>query len=63
MFLFGFGIHGIQGVASAYVCFCFPVEVRGTAFGWASGLGRFGASLGATMGAFLVAYNVGIPGS
>jgi AAHS family benzoate transporter-like MFS transporter len=56
LFLAGAGVHGTQGIASAYVCACYPVAIRGTAFGTASGLGRFGASVGATMGGILIAW-------
>lgn len=56
-FLGGAVVHGTQGVASSYVCSCYPVAIRSTAMGWASGLGRLGASIGAGLGGVLIAYH------
>lgn len=56
----GIGSTGILIILSAYITKYFPTHVRGTALGWASGVGRLGASCGPILGGLLLSWKVDI---
>ncbi|MEH7334669.1 aromatic acid/H+ symport family MFS transporter [Neobacillus drentensis] len=56
----GIGSTGILIILSAYITKYFPTHARGTALGWASGIGRIGASCGPILGGLLLAWKLDI---
>ncbi|OIK10876.1 MFS transporter [Bacillus sp. MUM 116] len=56
----GIGSTGILIILSAYITKYFPTHARGTALGWASGVGRIGASCGPILGGLLLSWKVDI---
>ena len=60
LFFAGNGSIGTQNLVNAYVAQYYPVESRGTASGWALGVGRFGGILGPVIGGYLQFLHVGV---
>ncbi|MGO4498868.1 MFS transporter [Paenibacillus sp. 2RAB27] len=54
----GIGSTGILIILNAYLTKYFPTHARSTALGWASGVGRIGASCGPILGGLLLAWKV-----
>ncbi|MBP1965012.1 MFS transporter [Paenibacillus aceris] len=54
----GIGSTGILIILNAYLTKYFPTYARSTALGWASGVGRIGASCGPILGGLLLAWKV-----
>ncbi|MED1794670.1 MFS transporter [Brevibacillus nitrificans] len=54
----GIGSTGIMIILSAYITKYFPGNIRTTALGWASGVGRVGASCGPILGGLLLSWQV-----
>ncbi|MFC4767707.1 MFS transporter [Effusibacillus consociatus] len=49
---------GTQIIAYAFVSQYYPIQMRSTGIGWASGVGRLGAIIGPMMGGFLLTMNL-----
>lgn len=58
--LAGVGTHGTQILIIAGVARMYPDQVRGTALGWTSGVGRIGAVLAPQMAGLLLAAGLGV---
>lgn len=56
----GFGTTGTQILINGYVATHYPASARATALGWSLGIGRIGAIVGPTYGAWLLASGKGI---
>lgn len=56
----GFGTVGTQILVNGYVATYYPASARATALGWSLGIGRIGAIIGPTYGAWLLASSNGI---
>lgn len=56
----GFGTVGTQILINGYVATHYPASARATALGWSLGVGRIGAIVGPTYGAWLLASGNGI---
>ncbi|MFI5625878.1 MFS transporter [Nocardioides sp. NPDC051685] len=56
----GFGTVGTQILVNGYVATYYPASARATALGWSLGIGRIGAIVGPTYGAWLLASSNGI---
>lgn len=56
----GFGTTGTQILINGYVATHYPASARATALGWSLGIGRIGAIVGPTYGAWLLASGRGI---
>jgi len=56
----GFGTTGTQILINGYVATHYPAGARATALGWSLGIGRLGAIVGPTYGAWLLASGKGI---
>lgn len=56
----GFGTTGTQILINGYVATHYPATARATALGWSLGIGRIGAIVGPTYGAWLLASGRGI---
>jgi AAHS family benzoate transporter-like MFS transporter len=57
--LAGVGTHGTQCLIIAAVASHYPDELRGTALGWALGVGRIGAVIAPQLGGWLLAAGLG----
>ncbi|WP_235346057.1 MFS transporter [Brevibacterium sp. UCMA 11754] len=55
VFIAGFFLFSAQTMVYAAVAFVFPTRTRGSAIGWTTGMGRFGAVFGPWMGGQLLA--------
>lgn len=58
--LAGIGTHGTQCLIIAAVATHYPSQLRGTALGWALGVGRIGAVLAPQVGGLLLAAGLGV---
>ncbi|MDQ0029711.1 MFS transporter [Arthrobacter bambusae] len=58
--LAGVGTHGTQCLIIAAVASHYPVHLRGTALGWALGVGRIGAVAAPQVGGLLLAAGLGV---
>ncbi|WP_449372690.1 hypothetical protein [Arthrobacter psychrolactophilus] len=58
--LAGVGTHGTQCLIIAAVATRYPSHLRGTALGWALGVGRIGAVAAPQAGGFLLAAGLGV---
>jgi AAHS family benzoate transporter-like MFS transporter len=58
--LAGVGTHGTQCLIIAAVASHYPAHLRGTALGWALGVGRIGAVAAPQMGGLLLAAGLGV---
>lgn len=56
----GFGTVGTQILVNGYVATHYPASARATALGWSLGVGRIGAIVGPTYGAWLLASGKGL---
>jgi AAHS family benzoate transporter-like MFS transporter len=56
----GFGTVGTQILVNGYVATHYPASARATALGWSLGVGRIGAIVGPTYGAWLLASGEGL---
>lgn len=56
----GFGTVGTQILVNGYVATHYPAGARATALGWSLGIGRIGAIVGPTYGAWLLASGRGL---
>ncbi|WP_425548054.1 MFS transporter [Arthrobacter ginkgonis] len=60
LILAGVGTHGTQALVIAAVASRYPEQLRGTALGWALGLGRIGAVMAPQVGGLLLAAGLGV---
>ena len=60
LILAGVGTHGTQILIIAAVANFYPSNLRGTALGWALGLGRIGAVAAPQLAGLLLAWNLGV---
>lgn len=58
--LAGIGTHGTQCLILAAIANNYPEHLRGTALGWALGVGRIGAVAAPQVGGWLLAANLGV---
>jgi AAHS family benzoate transporter-like MFS transporter len=58
--LAGVGTHGTQCLIIAAVASHYPAHLRGTALGWALGVGRIGAVAAPQVGGLLLAAGLGV---
>lgn len=58
----GVGTHGAQCLIIGAINNSYPQHIRGTALGWALGVGRIGAVLAPQVGGLLVASTLGVTG-
>lgn len=56
----GIGTHGTQCLLLAAIANYYPSRLRGTALGWALGIGRIGAVAAPQIGGLLLALNLGV---
>ena len=49
---------GSQIILYSYASQYYPIEIRSTGLGWASGIGRLGGILGPTLGGVILALNL-----
>lgn len=56
----GVGTHGTQILIIAAIAGYYPAELRGTALGWALGVGRIGAVVAPQMGGLLLDWHLGV---
>lgn len=54
MFISGFGFIGSQILGNAFIVTTYPDDLRGNGLAWALSVGRFGAIVGPTLGAFVL---------
>lgn len=60
LILAGVGTHGTQCLIIAAVASHYPAKLRGTALGFALGVGRLGAVLAPQVGGWLLEANLGV---
>lgn len=60
LILAGVGTHGTQILIIAAVANFYPSNLRGTALGWALGVGRIGAVVAPQLAGLLLAWNLGV---
>jgi MFS transporter, AAHS family, benzoate transport protein len=60
LILAGVGTHGTQALVIAAVASHYPSQLRGTALGWALGVGRIGAVAAPQLGGLLLAAGLGV---
>lgn len=60
LILAGVGTHGTQILIIAAVANFYPSNMRGTALGWALGVGRIGAVVAPQLAGLLLAWNLGV---
>nr|WP_120492001.1 aromatic acid/H+ symport family MFS transporter [Corynebacterium lactis] len=58
--LAGVGTHGTQILIIAAIATFYPSELRGTALGWALGVGRIGAVLAPQLAGLLLSWDLGV---
>ena len=61
VFVTGFFVFSAQVLLYAYVSRHYPTGGRGTALGWAAGIGRIGAICGPLLGGFLLGAGLAVP--
>lgn len=61
VFVTGFFVFSAQVLLYAYVSRHYPTGGRGTALGWAAGIGRVGAICGPLLGGFLLGAGLAVP--
>jgi benzoate transport len=61
VFVTGFFVFSAQVLLYAYVSRHYPTSGRGTALGWAAGIGRVGAICGPLLGGFLLGAGLAVP--
>ncbi|GAB2759163.1 aromatic acid/H+ symport family MFS transporter [Salinifilum aidingensis] len=59
----GVGTHGTQCLVIAAIANAYPAQLRGTALGWALGVGRIGAVAAPQVGGLLLAAGGGVDGN
>ncbi|MHA2787620.1 MFS transporter [Corynebacterium sp. S7] len=60
LILAGIGTHGTQNLIIAAIATYYPHDLRGTALGWALGVGRFGAVLAPQLAGLLLGWGFGV---
>lgn len=56
MFISGFGFIGSQILGNAFILTTYPDDLRSSGLAWALSVGRLGAIVGPTLGAFVLAH-------